>query len=103
MLRKFMGSEETHTVFEAELLRLSLAVEMLKGKTLVQSLTIGINSQVAMRATGHRRVTPGQYLIEIFHRQIAAVWGKHPGIEIALRWMPGHAGIAGNEQVDKEA
>jgi len=37
VLRKFMGSKETHTVFEAELLGLSLAVEMLKGETLVVS------------------------------------------------------------------
>jgi len=59
MLRKFMGSEETHTVFKAELLGLSLAMEMLKGKTLVQSLTIGIDSQAAMQATGHRRAIPG--------------------------------------------
>src|SRR5882724_4829309 len=103
MLRKFMGSEETHTVFEAELFRLSLAAEMLKGETLVWSLTIGVNIQAAMWATRHRRATPGQYLIEMFHRKIAAIWEKHPCIEITLRWTPGHAGIPGNEQADKEA
>src|SRR5882724_8535118 len=31
------------------------------------------------------------------------VWCKHPSIEITLRWMPGHEGILGNEQVDEEA
>jgi len=103
MLRKFMGSEETHTVFEAEVLGLSLAMEMLKGETLVQSLTIGVNSQAVMWATWHRSTTPGQYLIEMFHRQITAIQGKHPGIEITLRWTPGHAGIPGNERADEEA
>src|SRR5882724_2122582 len=85
MLRKFMGSKETHTVFEAELFWLSLAVEMVKGETLVQSLTIGVDSQAAMRATRHRRATPGQYLVEMFHGQIAAIRGKHPSINITLR------------------
>jgi len=56
-----------------------------------------------MRATGHRRATPGQYLIEIFHGQIVTIWSKHLSIEINLRWMPGHAGIPGNERVDEEA
>ena len=97
LLRKFLGSKETHTVFEAELLGLSLAAEMLKGEMQVQSLTISVDSQAMMQATRHRRAIPGQYLVEAFHDQIMAMWGKHPGIEIMLRWMPGHAGIPGNE------
>ena len=28
---------------------------------------------------------------------------NHPGIEIILRWTPGHEGITGNEWEDKEA
>jgi len=63
VLRKFMGSEETHMVFEAELLGLSSATEMLKGETLVWSLTIGVDSQAAMWATRHRRATLGKYFI----------------------------------------
>jgi len=53
--------------------------------------------------TGHGRAIPGQYLVEAFHKQIAAVQTIHPGIEIKLRWMPGHAGIPGNEQAVEEA
>ena len=97
MLRKFMGSEATHTVFEAELLGLSSAMEMLRDERQVQSLTISVDSQAMMWETRHRRAIPGQYLMEPFHEQIAAMWGKHPGIKIMLRWMPGHAGIPGNE------
>jgi len=53
--------------------------------------------------TGHRRATPGQHLVEAFHKQVIVMWSKHPGIKIRLRWTPGHEGIQGNKRVDKEA
>jgi len=92
---KFLGSKERNTVFEAGFLGLSLAAEMLKDERQVWSLTISIDSQAKMWATGHRRAIQGQYLVEDFHKQIAAVQSKHPSIEIMLRWMPGHKGITG--------
>jgi len=69
---------------------------MLRDERQVQSLTIGINSQATMQATRHRRDILGQYLVEAFHKQMA-MWEKHPGIKITLRWMPDHTGIPGNE------
>ena len=56
-----------------------------------------------LRATGHRRANLGQYLVEAFHKQVAGVWHKHPGIEVMLRWTPGHGGIEGNERAYGEA
>jgi len=103
MLKKYLGGEDRHTVFEAELLSLSLAAEMLKDEGQVQSVMIGVDSQAAQRATGQGRANPGQYLVEAFHKQVAEVWRKHPGIEVTLMWMPGHGGIEGNERADGEA
>ena len=101
--KKFMGSEDRHMVFESELLGLSLAVELIKDKRQIWTLTLGIDSQAALHAIRNRRATPGQYLAESFHEQIEAVQHKHPSIEITMRWMPGHVGITGNEWVDGEA
>jgi len=102
-LWKHMGSEDRHTIFEAELLGLSLAVEILKDERQGWSLTIGVDSQATLHATGHRRAIPGQYLVEAFHEQVAAVQNKHSSIEIILRWTLGHEGITGNEWADEAA
>jgi len=48
-----------------------------------------------MRATRPQKAIPGQYLVEAFHDQIVAVWGKHPSIEITLRWMQAMQGYLG--------
>src|SRR5882724_6449082 len=98
-----MGSEDRHTVFKAELLGMSMAVELIKSERQIRTPTLGINSQATLHAIRNRRATLGQYLVESFHAQIEAVQCKHPGIEIMLRWTPGHMGITGNERVDREA
>ena len=97
----FMGSEDRHMVFKAELLGLSLAAELIKDKRQIWTLTLGVDSQAVLRAIRNRRAIPGQYLVESFHEQIDAVQRKHPGI--TLRWTPGHVGITGNKQADGEA
>jgi len=86
--KKFMGSEDRHMVFKAELPGMSMAVELIKNERQIRTLTLGVDSQAALRAIRNRRATPGQYLVESFHEQIKAVQRKHPGIKIMLRWRP---------------
>jgi len=64
---------------------------------------LGVDSQAEILSIRHGRGMPGQYLLDGFHKQLVAVHQKHAGIDIELRWMPGHVGIAGNEQGDEEA
>jgi len=72
-VRKFMGSEDRHTVFKAELLSLSLAAELIKDKRQIRTLTVGVDNQAALHAIRNRRAILGQYLVEAFHEQIIAV------------------------------
>jgi len=72
-LRKHLGSEEQHTVFKAEVLNLSLAVELIKIERHIQSAVIGAVSQATIMATRHTRGTPGQYLLSSFHKKMEAM------------------------------
>jgi len=47
-MRKFMGSEDRHMVFEAELLRMSMAAELIKNKRQIRTLTLGVDSQAML-------------------------------------------------------
>src|SRR5882724_10438583 len=59
VVRKYMGTEEKHTIYKAELVRLSLAAELLKQEWHVQTLVIGADSQAVIQAIGHGRAVPG--------------------------------------------
>jgi len=100
-LRKHLGSEEHHTVFEAEVLGMSLAAELVRVERHMHLVTIGVDSQATILTTKHINATLGQYLVDVFHEQLTAVCCKHAMIDIELRWPLGHAGISGNEWADK--
>ena len=60
-LRKYLGKEGEHTVFEAEVMGLALAAELVRAETHMDAAEIGTDSQAALRATrntrGHRDST----------------------------------------------
>ena len=51
MLRVHLGSAVQHTIYEAELLGLSLAAELMRAESGMCSATISTNSQAAILAT----------------------------------------------------
>ena len=103
MLRTHMGSIDWQTVFKAEVLGMVLAAELRRTERDTCSATIGDDSHAAILMTRHNKGTPGQYLVDLFHEQMAAIEWKHAGIELELRWTPGHSGVIGNKRADEEA
>ena len=97
LLRNQLGSEDRHTVFEPEVLGLSLVAELISKERLVRSAVIGADSQAMLLAAKHTRAAPGQYLLGPLPKQMKSMRCKHAGINIELRWTPGHEGIIGNE------
>jgi len=57
-LRKHLRSQEHHTVFEAELLGMLLAAELIKAAGHICTAMIGVDSQAAVLATTHGRGAP---------------------------------------------
>jgi len=41
------------------------------------------------------------HLVDRFHKQVELAKRRHAGIEMVLRWTPGHVGIEENERADE--
>ena len=71
--RKHLGSEEQHTMFEAEVLSLPLVIELIKMEAHVWSAVIRADSQDVILANRHTRGTPGQHLAGLLHEHMDAI------------------------------
>src|SRR5882724_11089565 len=76
-LRKHMGSEKLHMVFEAEVLGLLLATKLILKETHILSAIIGADSQAALLAVRRTGGASGQYLLDALHGGMEAICTKH--------------------------
>ena len=105
-LKLHLGPEEEHTVYEAELAGLIMAMHLIKtvkkGKV---ACAIGTDSQAAVKALHSELTKPGQHLaaefLEIANKTALSRSGS--AYSLTVRWTAGHVGIKGNERADKEA
>jgi len=67
------------------------------------SVTFCIDNHATICAANSGVVGPGHYIIEVAVTELGKMKKAHPNLNIALRWSPGHEGIVGNEEADKEA
>jgi hypothetical protein len=65
--------------------------------------TVTLDNQAAIQTTRRESAIPGQYLVNVIHRQIEGVVEQQAGARVVMRWVPGHEGIEGNERADEEA
>jgi ribonuclease HI len=100
--RLYLGPESEHTVFEAELAGAAMGAKMLNVERRTR-YTIALDNQAAIQTTRRERAIPGQYLVNAIHRQIQGVVEMQAGTRVAMRCVPGHEGIEGNERADEEA
>jgi len=106
ILHFHLGSNTEHTVYDAELVGMVLAMHLIatKKRSATQCL-IAVDNQVALKAFSSDIQCPGHHLVQEF-LLIANRMQKHRRkcrYKLMLRWSAGHCGIEGNEKADGEA
>ena len=83
-LQHYLGPEKHHTVYEAELVGLTLAAALLQQLDFLEDASIAIDNQVAITAMTNHRSTPGQQLTDFFLNQMTEIARWHWGIPIEI-------------------
>ena len=103
ILRFHLGGQTHHTVYNGEQVGMILGAELLRREPNVRSVYMGVDNQAAILATVSRNCHSGHALTDLFLQVLQSALDKHGLHFLSVRWVPGHANIAGNESVDAEA
>ncbi|KAG2052020.1 ribonuclease H-like protein, partial [Suillus hirtellus] len=106
-LRYHLGNNEEHTVYEAELLGLTLAAHLIATeRNLIYPLSILVDNQAAIHTGEVMNKTGSSYVADQFERmtkRLAQRRETRDNFKLTVRWIPGHMKVVGNEIADKEA
>lgn len=106
-LRYHLGSDEEHTVYEAELLGLTLAAHLLATeRNPIYPTSILADNQATIHTGEVMNKTGSGYITDQFERMtkcLAKQREARDDFKLTVHWVPGHMKVAGNELVDKEA
>jgi ribonuclease HI len=102
--RMRLGSTEHHTVYEGEGVGLILGLELIREERQVEGMvSMGSDNTAAITATQAIKPGPSHHIWDLFHKRLSMVQKRHDGMNLLVKWVPGHMDIVGNERADEEA
>src|SRR5882724_10554572 len=103
ILRKHVGDECHHPVYEAEVIGLTLAAKLIARESFVEDAIISTDNQAAIHALESTKGSLGQHLVDQLQEKIEEIYNKHGHETLEIWWTPRHEGIKENERADEEA
>ena len=102
--RMNLGSTKHHTVYEGEGVGMILGLELIQEERQVVGMVLmGTDNIAAINAMHAIKPQASHYIWDIFHKRIKMVCNKHEGMDLLVKWVPGHMDIVGNIRADEEA
>jgi ribonuclease HI len=102
-LRYRLGDLTEHTVYEGELVGLTLGAELLQKEARVKKVTFYTDNQATIQSLDSFKPGPGYYIADGFLHTITRIRHKFPRRKIRVHWIPGHEDVQGNKAVDETA
>ena len=106
MLQYHLGPATEHTVFEAELVGMILAAQLLTMHNIFPlPVSIFVDNQAAIIAGERPSSKLGHYLSVEFRKLLHELQEKHglSSRDISVQWIAGHKNVLGNKEADREA
>lgn len=101
----YMGTDETSTVYAAELQGLAMATGIAKAVKMTEpelwAVNIYTDNQAAIRSAAKPGTQSGQYLLRRIAKEVDEL--RRQKVQVRIWWISAHIGVPGNEEADRAA